>query len=480
MADDDNNITAQDLIRSMFNGPALAGVGATTDAGLSTAKYHILPWDPRERVKILHVTAGDPERPVFVVENDDEDVWDDWRASTLFRWASYNVEHVLGGPGFFDQYPAVDERTRSDLLADATAILFLSMSYNYYQDECRECTKSESDTVEKSFIVNIREVLTIERINRAATFIMARMHTKYQTNHVVGGTPMQASIASAAKAFYQVGVAKSTEAQQRARAVAAVLHWALHPLNECLLIPLVIRNSRIASASVHRNGPEPIELALDEYFDIRANTPPSSTHHFYVCAAAVRLLEPMGVLNWLPQPSRLEDVKTGFHMIHTFGACLHPAARYWGLERITSNQKLVEPLCADLGYAVKKLMPASSLAASPILQKEDALDAGWKAFIGALRAALDEKGGQLIDEATMAAIQKSIAPAHTDTLVIREVAGLIEGASPTEAPSARAPDAPTAAEVPAAPVPPATAATASASGAPPSAPAGRGSRRGRG
>lgn len=426
MSDDIGDVSAQDLIRSLFNGPALAGVGATTDAGLTAAKHHVLPWPVHDRVEVEHFVDSDSGRPMWYEASDEDHTWGEYSAKVLFKHAKYNVEHVFGGTGFFAQYPAVDEQTRNDLLTDACAILFLSMSYNYYHEECREATSAEEAAIRDTPVEGWKEYLTIERLNRAATFIAARMHTKYQTNHVVGGTPMQASIAAAAKAFYGIGVARSTEAQQKSRAVAAVLHWALHPLNEKLLIPLVIKNSRISEASVHARGPNPVELVLDEYFDIRSSTPPSSTHHYYVCAAAVRLLEPMGVLNWLPQPTRLDDVKAGFAMIYTHGAALHPAARYWGLERVTSNQKLVEPLCADLGYAVKKLMPASSLAASPILQKEDALDSGWKAFIGALRAALDEKGGELIDQDTMKKLQAAIAPTHTDSGKIREVAGLLE------------------------------------------------------
>jgi len=429
------NLDAQELIRSLFNGPALAGVGATTDAGLSSSKYHILPWNTKDRTKMIHLPSGTTGQAQFTVLRDEDDNWHDYKAKDLYKYALYNVEHVLGGESFFDQYPSVDKQTRDDLLDDAVAILWLSMANNYYHDECRGATREDKTEVEKVSSSSMRDRLTIERVNRAATYIGARMHTKYQTNHVTGGFPMQASMASVTKAFYGIGVSKSNEAIQRSRAVSAVLHWALHPLNECLLIPLVVRNSRIDYAYVHANGPEPEEILLDEYFDIRANTPPSSTHHFYVCAAAVRLLEPMGVLNWLPNPSRLNDVKTGFAMIHTHGASLHPAARYWGLERVTSNQKLVEPLCADLGYAVKKLMPASSLAASPILQKEDALDSGWKSFIGALRAALDEKGGALIDEATMREIQKAIAPSHTDSAAIREVAGLITDAGRNQTPA---------------------------------------------
>lgn len=419
------DLEAQALIRSLFNGPALAGVGATTDAGLSSSKYHILPWDTTKRTQIEHGEDEGTGFPEFRVANASEDNWADYKAKDLYRHAVYNVEVVLGGSSFFDQYPSVDSQTRDDLLNDAIAILWLSMANNYYHEECRESTRDEEQAIDRVSADGMRDRLTVERVNRAATYIGARMHTKYQTNHVTGGYPMQASMASVTKAFYGIGVAKSNEAVQKSRAISAVLHWALHPLNECLLIPLVIRHSRIEVAYVHSEGPTPEEISLDEYFDIRANTPPSSTHHFYVCAAAVRLLEPMGVLNWLPNPSRLNDVKTGFAMIRTYGASLHPAARYWGLERVTSNQKLVEPLCADLGYAVKKLMPASSLAASPILQKEDALDSGWKSFIGALRAALDEKGGALIDDATMKEIQKAIAPAHTDSAAIREVAGLI-------------------------------------------------------
>ena len=121
-----------------------------------------------------------------------------------------------------------------------------------------------------------------------------------------------------------------------------------------------------------------------------------------------------GVLEYIPDPSRLKDIITGFHMILSHGAKLHPAARYWGLERITANQKLVEPLCADLGYAVRKLMLGSSLADSPILAKEDALNGSWRGFIDSLRAAMDKQGEEILDEGIMKKIIDKIAPSAPD------------------------------------------------------------------
>jgi hypothetical protein len=417
---DYEEIDSSELISSLFNGPAIAGVGATTDAGLSPAKFHVVPWAISDTTEVNHVhSLGTISLPIG-------SSWNQYKAALLYRIASHNVVNVFGIEGHLDNYPAVDMKLREDLAQDAVAIVFLALSYNYYSAECREWTSEEKKNIPRISLEGMAEVLTVEKFNRAATFIMARMHTKYQTNHVLGGFPLQASMASAVRAFYGIGIAKTAEATARMRCIADVLHWALHPFNERLLIPAIIAGSHIDSAFVHTQGPEPQLVALEEYFAIRSRTPPASTHHFYVCAAAVRHLQPLGVLRFLPQPSRLADVRTGFALIAAHGARLHPAARYWGLERITSNQKLVEPLAADLGYAIRRLMPGSSLAASPILMKEDALDSGWKTFIDALRSALDKKGGELIDEETMKAIKAHIAPAETDSAHVAEVAALIE------------------------------------------------------
>lgn len=115
--------------------------------------------------------------------------------------------------------------------------------------------------------------------------------------------------------------------------------------------------------------------------------------------------------------------------MHIFihGAALHPAARYWGLTRQTANQKIVEPLCADLGYAVKKLMPVSSLAASPILAKEDALDSGWKSFIDSLRSFLDERGQEMMDESVLKSIKAAVAPRAGSVTSVAQISAFADG-----------------------------------------------------
>ncbi|POS85438.1 hypothetical protein EPUL_003930, partial [Erysiphe pulchra] len=51
----------------------------------------------------------------------------------------------------------------------------------------------------------------------------------------------------------------------------------------------------------------------------------------------------------------------GLQMFSTVCAALHPAARYWGQKHVSANQKSVESVYADLGYAVKTLIPTSTL-----------------------------------------------------------------------------------------------------------------------
>lgn len=125
---------------------------------------------------------------------------------------------------------------------------------------------------------------------------------------------------------------------------------------------MVIHNTQMTHAMIHADGPEPITVVVDEYFQIRAKTPPASTHHYYVAAAALQQLEPMGIIQYLPTPSRIDDALYGLKLIEKYGAALHPAARFWGLSRITSNQKIVEPLYADLGYAIRRLVQQPTTA----------------------------------------------------------------------------------------------------------------------
>jgi len=416
-------ISAADRIRTVFNGPLIAGIGATTDAGLSRDMYHRVPWDPKNIA------------PVNIIEDDvgtrfsyDPNIgWGFISDVEALRWAKYNVDVIYRAREKWDTIAAMSEDYKDMLRRDMITILYVAMSHNYYLLETAQATKEESQATKELTADDMDVFVNVATLNRAATWIMARMHTKYQTNHVLGGTPMQASMASVARALLGIGETRTTEARNRYEATASALHWVLHPLNEQLLIPVAIVKTHIRHAMTPIGGPPPVTMMVDEYFQIRATTPPASTHHFYVCSAAIRHLDPLGILQYLPQPSRMLDISTGWLMIAAHGAALHPAARFWGLKRISANQKLLEPLAADLGYAVRKIMPGSSLAASPILAKEDQLDGGWKTLVDAIRSAMDKKGEELLDPALIEEVKKAIAPTKGDVTMIPRIKAYLTG-----------------------------------------------------
>lgn len=99
--------------------------------------------------------------------------------------------------------------------------------------------------------------------------------------------------------------------------------------------------------------------------------------------------------------SRLQEVEDGLALIEVYGAALHPAARYWGLNKQSASQKSVEPLCADLGYAVKKLLKNSSLKDSPILKKQDQMNGAWKTLIDGIRIELDRGEEAIVSKNVM-------------------------------------------------------------------------------
>lgn len=414
-------VTAATRIRSLFNGPLLAGIGATTDAGLSKDMYHRVPWDPKKTTK---VTIKETDvKTGFTWSRKVK--WVDLNDKMALQLAKYNVDIVYNAMSKWDGIAAMSETYKSTLRRDMISILYVAFSYNYLLHETTMMTREEGQTARDLDADDLDEYVNVNTLNRAATWIMARMHTKYQTNHVLGGNPMQASMASVARALLGIQDIRTAENRNRYEATAAAMHWVLHPLNEQLLMPLAIRYTRMTEAEVPSGGPNPEPIELDEYFQIRATTPPASTHHFYVCSAAIRHLDPIGILAYIPNPSRMSDVRTGWVMIAAHGAALHPAARFWGLQRISANQKLVESLAADLGYAVRKIMPGSSLAASPILAKEDLLDSGWKTLIDSIRAAMDQRGQDLVDAGLLEDVKKAIAPTKGDITVVPDIKKLL-------------------------------------------------------
>jgi len=462
----DDSSSAYSLIEAAFNGPLLAGVGATTDAGLSSSSYHVLPFDPTTKVTVHHdisIANGVATKTIVIPAGTQ---FTDVGKATAYRYAVYNVDTIFDYDTKATAEIPGETQLRDNLRRDMVTMIFIMISNGYYHGESVLATAPQQTAVAAVATTHHAEDLTVEQFNRAATFLAARMHTKYQTNHVLGGNPMQASMAATVRAFYQIGTATTAAARKRKDFVASCLHWALHPANETLLIPLVINNTYIAHSQVPIAGPAPRTVVMDEYFQIRSNTPPASTHYFYVAAAAVRQLEPMGILSYIPDPARLSDIATGWRMIDMFGAALHPAANYWGLTRMTANQRLVETLCADLGYAMKKLMPLSSLSASPILAKEDALHGGWKTFIDSVRAAMDAQGAKMVDQKVMTEIRKKIQPTDAGVSFVSPVAGLtaIHRAPQVDAPATPNPSIAAAIALLAIAAPPAPAAAAAAAG----------------
>ena len=43
---------ATEILLVVFNGPVVAGIGVTTDVGLTADKHHDIPWDPINRTQV--------------------------------------------------------------------------------------------------------------------------------------------------------------------------------------------------------------------------------------------------------------------------------------------------------------------------------------------------------------------------------------------------------------------------------------------
>lgn len=397
---------------AVLNGPIVAGVGASVDPGLPRGEFHALPWNTAEKV-LVKIVESSGNMPVEL-EADTRNKWQVIDNEEVFKIAKFNVDTIFNFEESIVSKFHIEQHHQISLYKDMICVLCIMISLNYHYAETREMTETEKRlTREYAITADDRDLFTnTMHFDRAATFLMSRVHTKYQTNHAVGGNPVQASIAASIRAYYGLtpGMAKTSEGQMLMAAVVRGIYWCTHPANEALLLPSVIKNTKIKGAYVPRAGPLPCYLPAEEYFDIRADTAPASTHHFLVAAAAIKAIKPFGLLRLLPEPGRLVEVEDGLKLIRDYGAALHPAARYWGLNKQAAGQKSVEPLCADLGYAVKKLLPNSSLKDSPILKKEDMLNGAWKTVIDGIRIELDKSQEMIVSSKVLQLITSRIAP----------------------------------------------------------------------
>ncbi|POS85196.1 hypothetical protein EPUL_003123, partial [Erysiphe pulchra] len=331
----------------------VAGVGASVDPGIPRGEYHPLPWDITEKSLVRIVDAG-RNTPVEI-EVDKRIPWYEIDTEEVLKIAKYNLEHVFNFQESIIAKFNIEKKHADSLYKDMLCILTIMISLNYHHAETRVMTDTEKKTVANSTITADDTAIynNTMHFDRAATFIMSRVHTKYLANHA---------------------------------------------------------NTQIKGAYVPKAGPLPSYLPAEEYFDIRSDTAPASTHHFLVAAAAIKAIKLFGLLRLLPEPTRLVEVSDGLQLIRDYGAALHPAARYWGLNKQSAGQKSVEPLCADLGYTVKKLLPNSSLKNSPILRKEDQLNGAWKTVIDSIRIELDKRSETMVSAKVLKMITTRVAP----------------------------------------------------------------------
>ncbi|RKF82430.1 putative effector protein [Golovinomyces cichoracearum] len=116
----------------------------------------------------------------------------------MLKVAIYNVDTIFGFGRKVAAITVIDETTVANLRIDAIMIVFVNLCFGYYDAECRQATEAGLKVIEA--IAPTENLLVAasssDKLNRAATFIFARIHTKYQTNHAVGGNPAHRSITS--------------------------------------------------------------------------------------------------------------------------------------------------------------------------------------------------------------------------------------------------------------------------------------------
>lgn len=428
----------QARLQSLFNGPPLAGIGATADKGLLPAKYHILPYEvlAKDRVKMTlsdSVAAGGAK---WVASARELAKFTDIEIDTLIRYAKYNVDSVYNISQELRDVANVDTKISADVRNDMLSVYILMAGANLYYGECRSAKDAELTQI-KAIEVSADDrtvLISVEQMNRAATIIMARAHTKYCTNHAVGGSPAQGAMASTIRWLYSITALRSSNVTTNTKAerCTSAIYWSTHPMNEPAIIPFVVNNSKIIAAEFFATGPRPLIPAAEEFFRIRKNAVPASAHNFALGLSAIKMLEPIGIMQFFPDQSRFDLLKSGVLLIDAHGAALHPAANYWGLERISANQSAILPLIQDLGYPIWKLFPASSLASAPAFQKNDVVNSKWRAFIDSLKAKMDESAEKMMDAETFEKIRVKVTPQAEESESLLAVMALSSGVKKAE------------------------------------------------
>ncbi|KAI6244784.1 hypothetical protein HI914_07103, partial [Erysiphe necator] len=229
---------------AVLNGPIVAGVGASVDPGLARSEFHALPWDVSDRV-LARIVEGGPEAPVKIAV-DSRNKWREMSNDEVLKIAKFNVDHVFRFRDNISAAYSINKEDEVNLYKVMLCAMCIIVSMNYHHVETR--------------VMNETELAAVAAIEL---------------------TPLDHSV---------------NYAKELLEAVVKGIYWVTHPVNEALLLPAVIRNTKIEAAYVPREGPAPQYLPSEEYFDILANTAPAGTHHFLVAAAAIKALKPLGLL----------------------------------------------------------------------------------------------------------------------------------------------------------------------------------------
>jgi hypothetical protein len=458
------------LVTSAFNGPPIIGIGGSTDQGLTSDQHHAVPYavkelayvsvDSHTMVSRLAPDGGATEFPDNMVapasaypwvirgtrqeeyirdtverytdEHGDEQVrtvkaksyrlvkdavltaadFNEVPMQSTRKAVDYNVEKVLGFPALVGQFSITDADFIAHVKADVRGILAMMLTYNLYLGECRDCRRVPAYESYTGFVQSTEwdALFTADAINRALTFIAARVHTKYQTNHSMGGSVAQGAMASCIRAYYSLsrGRHEAEEDKRKYDFLYKCLYWALHPVNEAYMMVQILARHRLNGFPINRDGAAPELFTLAEHLQIRSTITAAGTHHFAAGIAGVQRLRDFGLLSFLPNPGRLVTLMSGFRQAQFYAAQCHPAANFWKVPRVTLTQRSVEDIVADIGYAIRILFPGDSLASAPAFEKEAGLSMAWKTFIDGVKSQMDKSVAETVKPETMQRVLPSL------------------------------------------------------------------------
>lgn len=368
------------VLAAFNNGPALVGVGAVSDKGLAVAEYHDLPIAAMTSTPLTITRDGDSltyARAGPAVDVTAGDV----AAFVAHNLAKHDVRAKAATAGIAD--PAFVDKVESDI----KLLLATNYSFGMYEAKFEVNRVDPFEAVEDKDEKAVDAMFTAESINRALTYYAAKGHVKWQTNHCTGGRVPVGAMASIIKAYYAGEFDLRNASDKKARLLVDALYWVLHPVNERLCV--AIGSGRQYTVGCIRELPVPPPMSLGIHTTVRHNLYPAGTHHIHVAYEGVRVLSSFGIAKYLPNKGLITSMLTMKWQVEQDPLAYHPAATFWGHAKRSINQKSIDLLLADVGYALQKICPHESLSASPIFDNMPAASGDWQKFVNAVKAAME-------------------------------------------------------------------------------------------